>query len=192
MFLATRAKGRLQHALRLAGSPQEFSRKLAVRSIGDNHTADVEAYIASQVSKARFADARYAQALQGFTFVDPNVDLAQPAESARGRYWYNLHLVFVVQQRGELDRPTLQRIYDTCGRIAAHKGYSIKSLSLMPDHLHLALRGDIERSPQEIALAFQNNTAYALGQRAIWCENFYAGTFSEYDMGAVRRDRSVS
>src|SRR5688500_14944557 len=39
VFLATRAKGRLQHALRTAGSPQDFSRKLAVRSIGDNCAA---------------------------------------------------------------------------------------------------------------------------------------------------------
>lgn len=51
VFLATRVKGRLQHALRERGSPVRFSRKLAVRSIRDNTRADVEAYIARQVEK---------------------------------------------------------------------------------------------------------------------------------------------
>jgi hypothetical protein len=30
-----------------------------------------------------------------------------------------------------------------------------------------------------------NNTAYALGQNAIWQRGFYAGTFSEHDVRAV-------
>jgi hypothetical protein len=44
--IAARAKGRLDHALRLAGLSMPFSRKIAVRSIGDNTRRDVEAYIA--------------------------------------------------------------------------------------------------------------------------------------------------
>ena len=36
LFVA-RAKGRLQHALRLDGTPVKFSRKVSFRSIGDNH-----------------------------------------------------------------------------------------------------------------------------------------------------------
>jgi len=38
----------------------------------------------------------------------------------------------------------------------------------MPDHLHIALRGNIAQSPAEIALALMNNTAFAMGQNAIW------------------------
>ena len=59
----------------------------------------------------------------------------------------------------------------------------------MPDHVHLALRGNIEQSPEEIALAVMNNLAYAFGQNPIWQASYYVATFSEYDMGAVRRDR---
>jgi len=77
-------------------------------------------------------------------------------------------------------------------RIAEHKGYKISRLSVMPDHLHAALRGNIEHSPQEIALAFQNNLAYAMGQVRQWACTFYAGTFGEYDMWAIRRkERSL-
>jgi len=31
-----------------------------------------------------------------------------------------------------------------------------------------------------------NNTAFAMGQNAIWKHGFYAGTFSEYDVRALR------
>ena len=50
LFVA-RVKGRLQHALRLSGTPVKFSRKVAFRSVGENHTSDVENYIAQQVDK---------------------------------------------------------------------------------------------------------------------------------------------
>ncbi len=56
----------------------------------------------------------------------------------------------------------------------------------MPDHLHAALRGNHAHSPNEIADAFQNNLAFGLGQARIWEDSFYVGTFSEYNMEAIR------
>jgi REP element-mobilizing transposase RayT len=188
VFLAARAKGRLQHAIRQAGLRfNGFSRKVAVRSVGENTTADVEAYIARQVSKEAFVDPRFAAQMEEFTVCCPEVDLKQASESSHGRYWYNLHVVLVVAERDRItDRKSLTTIRDGCFRIAAKKSHSIARLSLVPDHLHLALRGNIEQSPQEIALGFQNNVAYMLGQVRIWDNGFYAGTFSEYDFGAIR------
>jgi REP element-mobilizing transposase RayT len=188
VFLATRAKGRLQHACRTTlGTPVDFSRKLAVRAVGDNRTETVESYIRSQVANERFVDARFAEFLDQFTMVDPAVDLSIPSESASGRYWYNLHLVLVVEGRCRVvDEPGLTAIRDGCRRIAEKKGYWIAALSVMPDHLHLALRGNIDQPPAEIALAFQNNLAYMLKRGAIWMNGYYAGTFGEYDMNAIR------
>jgi hypothetical protein len=37
-----------------------------------------------------------------------------------------------------------------------------------------------------MALAFLNNLAYALGQRPWWEPGYYAGTFGENGMAAVR------
>ena len=129
--------------------------------------------------------------MEELILVDPAVDLSKPSSAKRGRYWYNLHLVLVVQERAQIaDLTRLQRIRDGASRIAAKKGYRISTLSVMLDHLHVALRGDHQQSPIEIVLAFQNNLAYKLGQ-AMWTENFYAGTFSEYTMRAVRRVREV-
>ena len=68
------------------------------------------------------------------------------------------------------------------------RGYAISTRSVMPDHLHLALRGNIEQSPEEIALAMMNNLAYAFGQNPIWQSSYYAGTLGGYDMDAVRRN----
>ncbi|MFN0051874.1 MAG: transposase [Planctomycetales bacterium] len=188
IFLAARAKGRLQHALRKAKvKPVEFSRKLAVRSIGDNTASDVEKYIESQVSSAGFVDADFAKFLEQFTVNDRSIDLSQPTESNSGRYWYNLHLVLVTDGRHRfVDEPSLRQLRDGSLKIGAKKGYRISALSVMPDHLHVALRGAIDQSPDQIALAFQNNLAFMVNRGAIWRPGFYVGTFGEYNMNAIR------
>jgi REP element-mobilizing transposase RayT len=188
-LLAARAKGRLDHALRTADLTMDFSRKIAVRSVGDNTRTEVEAYIEGQVGKEQFVDPEFERAMQAFTVVDHEVDLSAPASSARGRYWYNLHLVFVVEQRHRVyDPQCLTTIRESSLRIARKKGYAISRLAVMPDHLHVALRGDQGQSPNEIVYAFQNNLAYAIGQRHLWEDTFYVGTFGEYDMDAVRQN----
>ena len=188
VLFAARAKGRLQHAIRTAGlSFLGFSRKVAVRSIGDNTTSDVEDYIARQVAKERFADNRFAAAMAEYTVACPEVDLRQPSETLSGRYWYNLHVVLVVANRDRVtDGATLTMLRDGCFRIAMKKGHAIAWHSMLPDHLHIAVRGNVNESPQDIALGFQNNLAYIIGQKSIWDDGFYVGTFSEYDFGAIR------
>jgi REP element-mobilizing transposase RayT len=193
VLLAGRAKGRLQHALKKAGRNfPGFSRMVAVRSVGHNRREDVERYIERQVANERFANPRFHDLMEEFTLRCPEVDLSQPSESARGRYWYNLHLVLVTAERYRVaDRRRLEILRDGCFRIARKKGYAISVVSVMPDHIHMAMRGDYRQSPQDIALAFQNNLAYLLGQVRIWEDSFYVGTFGEYDMGAIRA-RSAS
>jgi REP element-mobilizing transposase RayT len=192
IFLASRAKGRLQHAVRKA-TPNfaGFSRKVSVCSVGHNCREDVEAYIASQVDAAQFGDPSLRSRLNDFTVVHDNTDLSVPSESSHGRYWYNLHLVLVTTERyWVVDRARLAALRDCSFRIAEKKGYQISRLSVMPDHLHVSLRGNIEHSPEDVALAFQNNLAYALGQVRIWADTFYVGTFGEYDMWAIRHNES--
>lgn len=187
--LASRVKGRLQHHGRRQGIPIDFSRKLAVRSLGDPTRAQVEAYVRDQVPREGLADERFREALHAFTVVDPEVDLSRPTESNSGRYWYNLHLVLVSAARYRTgDEATLAKIHDTAVRVCRKKGFAASTLAVLPDHLHLALRGDVGQSPEAIALAFLNNLAYALGQRRWWQAGYYAGTFGEYGMAAVRRD----
>jgi REP element-mobilizing transposase RayT len=185
--LAARVKGRLQHHGRLAGTPLAFSRKVSVRSVGHNHRAQVEAYVGRQAAKEALADERFRALLERLCIRRPEVDLSLPTESRSGRYWYNLHLVLVVAARYRVgDERTLLKVRDTCLRVSAKKGYGVSAVAVMPDHLHLALRGAIEHSPEDVALAFLNNLAFAVGQRRLWESGYYAGTFSEYDLDAVR------
>jgi REP element-mobilizing transposase RayT len=185
--LAGRVKGRLQHHCRQSGTPIDFSRKLAVRSLGDPARTQVEAYIRNQVPQEALADERFREMLTAFTVVNPEVDLSGPTETNSGRYWYNLLLVLVVSERYRIgEAATLAKIRDTAWRICTKKGYAVSTLAVLPDYLHLAVRGAIEQSPEEIALSFLNNLAYVLDQRPWWQAGYYAGTFGEYSIAAVR------
>jgi REP element-mobilizing transposase RayT len=192
VLVASRAKGRLQHALRQAVPAfSGFSRKVSVCSVGHNCREDVEGYIVSQVERARFADPSLQALLQEFIVVRKDVNLSEPTTSAHGQYRYNLHIVLVTAERYRvIDRARLTLLRDHSLRIAEKKGHTISRLSVMPDHLHIALRGNIQHGPREIGLAFQNNLAYALGQVRIWANSFYVGTFGEYDMWAIRQNES--
>jgi REP element-mobilizing transposase RayT len=188
ILCAARSKGRTQHALRELGRPVQFSRKVSLRTIGHNHRERVEDYLRSQVGDAQFADPKYADKLQRLVIEDPRVDLSQPTCTNSGRYWYNLHVVLVTESRHHIyAAESLSHIRDGCLTIANRRGFQISTGSFLPDHVHLALRGDIEQSPHEIVLCLQNNLAYLLGQRRVWMESYYVGTFGEYDMKVVRR-----
>lgn len=190
VLFAARVKGRLQHAYRASGRATAFSRKVSVRTIGENHRTEVEEYIKAQVAKEPLADGRFKAFLQPFTFHSPAVDLSAASETRSGRYWYNLHVVLVTQQRHRYrDAAHFATLRDHPGRIAEKNGHRISTLSAMPDHLHLALRGAIEHAPETIALSFMNNLAYALGQKPVWEFGYYVGAFGEYDMNAVREAR---
>ncbi len=144
-------------------------------------------YVRGQVGKGDFADPRFQKLMRRFTVAGDDAILAEPSESNSGQYWYNLHLVLVVADRFRITNPErLGQLRDAAFRIAAEADHRIGALSVMPDHVHLALRGNIERSPAEIALAFQNGLASAAGCR-VWQAGYYVGTFSEYDLDVIRR-----
>jgi hypothetical protein len=71
--LSGRVKGRLQHHCRSTGIPVDFSRKLALRSLGDPTRTAVEAYVRGQVPNVTLADEQYREMLGRFTVVNPEV-----------------------------------------------------------------------------------------------------------------------
>ncbi len=187
VFLAQRAKGRLQHALHTVGTPVKFSRKVSLRSTGQNTRVTVEQYVANQVSTGRLADPRYADRLERHAIYQSAVDLETSTETGSGRYWYNLHLVLVTSGRlRSVGDDVPRKLHNGCLGVAAKKGCSLSRVSFMPDHMHASLRGNIDLSPEEIALSFQNNLAYVLGQCRVWEDAYYVGTFGEYDLKVVR------
>ena len=69
---------------------------------------------------------------------------------------------------------------------AEETGCRLKAFAPMPDHVHVAARGNPERSALEVAEAPWQSLNKAAGC-CLMGENLYAGTFSEYGVGAVRR-----
>ena len=174
-------KGRLQHALRAAGTPCDFSRKVALRALGENTREIVERYIREQLDHVDLADPRYRESLRYHGFTNDAADLAEPSETNSGRYWYNLHVVLVTAHRYRIAS-------DTAGRLAAAcRVPSVAECSIMPDHLHLAVKTSPEQSPRAVAEFFQLTTAKAVSVLGLWKETFYVGTFGEYGMKYVRR-----
>ena len=123
VLFTARVKGRLQYALAKAGLRVKFSRKVAMQWIGENHREDVEAYIANQIANESWADPRIMEVLAPFTVTNPEVDLSAPTETTSGRYWYNLHLVLVTEERWRNSEvPWLAKIRDQSYAIARRRG----------------------------------------------------------------------
>ena len=178
--IARLLKGRLQHALRAAGTPCDFSRKIALRALGENTREIVERYIREQLDHADLADPRYREGLRALGFTQEATDLSAPTETNSGRYWYNLHVVLVTDQRYRISRETAGKITGAC-RVP-----SVAECSIMPDHLHLAVKASPEQSPRAVAEFFQLATAKAVRVLGLWKETFYVGTFGEYGLKHVR------
>ncbi len=169
--------------------PKAFQRNYALRSIGSATRAAVEAYIASQLDHHPMADDRVQQALARFQIAHPEVDLSQPRTTARGIYWYNLHVVLVHQSRwAEVREDVLVRIRGMMEQVCRVKGYMLSRAGILADHVHLAVGCPLEMAPAEVALGFLNNLAYVHGMKAVFQFGAYVGTFGEYHQGAVQSD----
>jgi len=183
--IAQRLKGRLDYALRRREAGVSFSRKVSLRAVGHNRTSAVDRYIRDQLEHVDLADARYRETLASVAVDDPTVDLSEPAVSSHGRYWYSLHLVFVVASRFRVGgQRFLDQLRERVMDVSRCQGCALKRVSIMPDHMHVALRGNPQLSPSEIALGLQEATADVAGCR-LWEDAFYVGTFGDYDYGSI-------
>jgi len=183
--LVRSVKGRLQHAIR-GRAPKALRRNYGLRSIGSVKRSVVEDYVARQPARHPMADSEVQRRLAPFQRTYPDVDLAKPSYSAHGMYWYNLHLVLVNQERWKETRAAvLSRLSEMIDVAAAKHDERLSRVGLLPDHIHMTLGCPIERSPQDVALGYLNNCAYACGMKPVFRYGYYVGTIGEYDRGAV-------
>ena len=193
-IVAARAKGRLDHALRKSGWVTGFSRRVSIRSLGANTADQVLGYIATQLDRAELADPRYAATLARAAWDNPAFDLSEPLPTGHGRYWYDLHLVAVTEGRFRMGREDfLDRIRTAALRWGeslaepsedADPRPGLRSLALMPDHLHLAARGPINRPPAELSESLWRELNRAAGCR-LFSDRIYVGTVSDYSLEAI-------
>ena len=186
IFLTQRAKGRLVHQLRVEEVSCKFSRKVALRALGENNQREVESYIASQVERERFVDPNFSEQMKKFHCSWDDVNLEEPIAVSHGRYWYSLHIVLVTDGRYRIGcRKTLEAIKSGLLSLRERESYQFKTLQIMPDHLHLLLQANVHQSPAEVVERIQNETATCVGSR-LWRDTFYVGTVGSYSMNVVR------
>ena len=163
-------KGRLQHLVQ-ASAPKAFRRNFSLTSVGDTRREAVESYVASQLGHHGLSDPRVLSRFEEFQFNFPEVDLSAEQFSSHGRYVYNLHLVLVHESRWrEIREAHLALTRDMFFKSAIRKGHRISRLGLLPDHLHATLSCSVNESPEEVALAYMNNLAFAHGMKPMFCE----------------------
>jgi len=85
----------------------------------------------------------------------------------------------------EIREEQLDKTRDMVLRAAREKKHRLSRLSLLADHLHLVAGIPFNQSPQDVALAYMNNLAFAHGMQAVFCPSYYSGTAGEYDTGAI-------
>ena len=178
-------KGRLQHVIRKQ-TPKAFQRNYCVRSIGAAKRRTVEDYVAGQLKHHRMADPRAQQRLARFQRSEAGVDLSRPSFTSHGEYWYNLHVAIVNEHRWmEIREDVLGKLSRTVDRVASKYGDRLSRVGMFADHIHMTMGCSIERSPEELALSYLNNCAYACGMKPVFQFGYYVGTIGEYDRGAV-------
>ncbi|MSR59439.1 MAG: hypothetical protein EXS05_17650 [Planctomycetaceae bacterium] len=178
-------KGRLQHLLQPT-HPNAFRRNFLLTAVGDARREVVEDYVSTQLEHHRMADERVQKALKSYQHEFPEVGLGERQLSAHGAYFYSLHLVLIHDGRwSEVREDELVATHDMALRVAVKKQHAVSRLSLLADHLHLTAHIPPQQSPQDVALGYLNNLAYAHGMRAIYSPSYYVGTIGEYDTGEI-------
>ena len=178
-------KGRLQNAIR-GDVPKAFRRNYRLESVGSAKRDVVLNYVASQLDRHRMVDRRVVDRLESLQISHPGVDLSRMRCTAHGQFIYNLHVVLehdggwkgICPDFLETTRAMIPRICDRRDFLLAEAG-------LVADHLHFALGCKVDASPLDVALCFLNNLAHAHGNTAIYRFGAYAGTFGNFDLGAL-------
>lgn len=160
----------------------------SIRSIGSTRRDRLDKYLARRLEHHPMVDPRVQRCLKQFQIYCPDVDLSAPRMTSHGLFWYNLHIVLVHDGRyHQVNIEPLRSVHKMILATSAKKQHLLSRASILSDHIHLTLGCHLDESPEEVALSYMNNLAYAVGNRPIFRFSYYVGTFSEYDLGAIPR-----
>lgn len=182
--IVQRTKGRLYHLIR-ERKPKPFKGNFSIRSIGNATRESVEKYVADQLGHHKMADPDVQARLEQYQVICPEVDLSQMQRTSHGVYWYNLHLVFVHRERwNEVRHAILARVQSMVLAVAKKKSYRLARAGILSDHVHLVLGCQSDASPNDVALGFLNNLAFAHGMKPVYQFSGFVGTVGEYTNNA--------
>jgi REP element-mobilizing transposase RayT len=187
LLVAQRVKGRLQWLIR-DRLPDAFQRNYSLSSIGSTKRDKLDRYLQTQLDHHPMADPNVQARLKKYQVACPEVDLSKARHTSHAQYWYNLHVVMAhVERYMEIRDTTLGRMRDMILQASAARGDLLSRAAILPDHIHLALGCQLNESPEQVALSYMNNLAYACDMKPVFRHSYFVGTFGEYDLGAIPR-----
>jgi len=115
-------------------------------------------------------------------------------------YNINYHLVWCPKYRKSvLDNPKIKEfLQEQIYTIAETKGFEVKNLQIMPDHIHLFISAPPFEAPTNIVKVFKGVTALRLFKRhpelrneywkgKLWSLSYYVGTAGKVTEESIRR-----
>jgi REP element-mobilizing transposase RayT len=187
VVVAQRVKGRLQHLIRRT-TPNAFRRNYSIRSLGSTRGPKLDAYLASQLAHHPMADNRVQDRFERYQIHHPEIDLLAQRPTAHAIYSYSLHIVFVAEERWrEIRDEVLSAVHDMIESASRSKNRLLGRASLLPDHVHLMVGCQPTETPEDAALSYLNNLAYAQDMRPVYRFSYFVGTYGEYDLGVIPR-----
>jgi REP element-mobilizing transposase RayT len=179
-------KGRLQYILRDV-LPKAFRRNYRIESVGSASRSAIEGYVSKQPERHPMADPRVQELFESVQIDHPEVDLSRIRYSAHGQFIHNLHVVLEYAAGWQaVDAEVLRATSDMIESVCADRGFLLSRAGIVVDHLHMTLGCGIDDAPMSVALAFLNSLASVDEMRPFYKFGFFAGTFGNYDLGAIR------
>lgn len=171
---------------------KSLTREFALRSVGENTTRDLEHYLREQVNRRTFVDDRFADSLRPYS-KEYDIDLEKCAATKYGHYWYDLHLVLGTNDRYDVALPEVwHEIVQASESWHQEQGHRLKAISLLPDHVHLLLRPNLNTSPYLVGEGLIERLNQVKIMRNIYHSTFYVGTHGIYAMNAIRNQQNAA
>jgi REP element-mobilizing transposase RayT len=178
-------KGRWQYLMRTR-EPLEFRRNYRITSVGTANANVLNSYVNRQPDRHPMADQRVQELIESLQFHDAQVDLTTVRRSSHGEFRYALQVVIESESGWHDVRPSVQAAYRQAIVASCRKhGWLLSRIGLLSNHIHILVGPGIEESPMDVALVLMNNMVFTQGMKPMFRSSFYAGTFGEYNLGAI-------
>ncbi len=106
------------------------------------------------------------------------------------------HLIWCPKRRKPvLTGVVATRLREVLGEVAFERGWAIENLTIMPDHLHLFVRGDPTVPVHEMVRLFKGRSSRALRQEfahllrlpSLWTRSYFCSTAGNVSAEAIQR-----
>jgi REP element-mobilizing transposase RayT len=170
---------------------KSITREFALRSVGENTSQDLEHYLREQVDRRNFVDDRFADSLRPFS-KEYAVDLEKCEATKYGHYWYDLHFVLGTNDRYSVALPEIwEAIVQASELWHLEQGHQMKSISLLPDHVHLLIRPNLHTSPYQVGEGLIERLNRVKIMQNIYHPTFYVATHGAYAMNSIRNQQNA-